>query len=40
MVVPAWDEGSLEIIVNMLQEMLDVNEFAIKIYPKFKIQYV
>lgn len=38
MVVLAWGEESLEIILNMIQEMLEANEFATKTCPKYKIQ--
>lgn len=40
MVVLAWGEGSLDIILNKIQDMLEVNEIATKQCPKFKIQYV
>lgn len=40
MVSLAWGERNLEIILNMIQEILEVNKFATKKWPKFKIQYV
>lgn len=40
MVSLAWSEVNLEIILNMIQEILEVNKYATKKCPEFKIQYV
>ena len=37
MIVLAWSKGSFEIIINMIQEMLEGNEFATNTQSKFQI---
>lgn len=37
MIVLAWGKGSFEIIINMIQEMLEGNEFATNTQSKFQI---
>lgn len=36
MVILAWGEGNLDIILNMIQETLEVNKFATKSAPNLK----